>query len=182
MNRYAVYLAAAILVLSAFGAAQPPAPVKIAIVNSYDFADDKAGVTKFVAAMRNVRIELGPEEKALDSMNTRLQALAKEIETLRNTPNSDPKVLRAKIEEGEKLQRDIKYKIEDAKDKYARQEALILGPVMQAIGKGLQEYAKQKGYTLIFDVAKDQNGFLIAIGDQTVDVTKDFITYYNAKP
>jgi hypothetical protein len=53
---------------------------------------------------------------------------------------------------------------------------------MQAIGTGLQDYAKQKGFSLIFDASKDDRGFLIAIGDDKVDVTKDFIAYYNARP
>ncbi len=58
----------------------------------------------------------------------------------------------------------------------------ILPPVAEAISKAIQDFAKQKGYALIFDIARDQNGLLIAIGDEKLDVTKEFITYFNALP
>ena len=53
---------------------------------------------------------------------------------------------------------------------------------MQDIGKAVNDFAKQKGYTLILDIAKDQAGFLLAVGDEKIDITKDFITFYNARP
>jgi hypothetical protein len=53
---------------------------------------------------------------------------------------------------------------------------------MQDIGRAVNDYAKQKGFTVIFDIAKDDSGLLLAIGDEKIDVTKDFITFYNARP
>jgi Skp family chaperone for outer membrane proteins len=155
---------------------------KIGLINSYVFADEKAGITKYLAANKTLIDGFKPLENELNGMNTRLQTLSKEIEDQRKLPAADPKAIEAKIEAAEKLQRDIKFKTEDAKAQYVRREQQVLGPITQAIGSALQDYAKQKGYVLIFDIAKDQNGLLIAIGDQSVDVTKDFIAFYNAKP
>lgn len=54
---------------------------------------------------------------------------------------------------------------------------------MQDISKALQEYAKQKGYAVIFDAAKlEDAGLIVGIGDEKVDVTKDFIAFYNTRP
>lgn len=162
-------------------AAQAPAS-KVGIVDSAGFFDEKAGVMKLVGAMKQLNDGFKITQNELDTLNKRLQTLATEIDTLRKQPTPDQRLLQTKADEGEQLQRNIKYKTEDAKERYAKEEARIVGPVMQAIGKGLQEYAKAKGFTLIFDISKDQNGLLVAIGDQTADVTKDFIAFYNARP
>jgi Skp family chaperone for outer membrane proteins len=170
------------LLLSASIAAAQAAPSKVGIVDSGAFFDEKAGVTKLVAGMKLLNDGFKTTQTELDTLNKRLQTLATEIDALQKQPNPDQRLLQTKAAEGEQLQRNIKYKTEDAKERYAREEARIIGPIMQAIGKGLQEYAKAKGFTLIFDVSKDQNGFLVAIGDQAADVTKDFVAFYNAKP
>lgn len=175
-------LAIFILSISAGSAAAQTPSSKVGVVDSAAFFDEKAGVTKLVAATKQLNDGFKVTQTELDTLNKRLQTLATEIDSLRKQPNPDQKLLQAKADEGEQLQRNIKYKTEDAKERYSREEARIVGPAMQAIGKGLQEYAKSKGFTLIFDISKDQNGFLVAIGDQAADVTKDFITFYNAKP
>ena len=159
---------------------------KIAIINSAAFGDEKIGITKFVSAVNTVNAPFMSVNTELTTMSTRLQTLGKEIDAAREQLSKgvavDEKSIQAKVDEAEKLERDIKFKQEDAKARYQKQYQAIVGPVMQAIGTGLQEYAKQKGFSLIFDASKDDRGFLIAIGDDKVDVTKDFIAYYNARP
>lgn len=155
---------------------------KVAFIDSSAFLDEKAGITKFVTAFKALNDSFKPDQAEIDAMNTKLQALNKEIDDLRKLQVADQNAIAAKYDQGEKLQRDIKYKAEDTKVRYERGQKTRLGPIQQAIMTGLQDYAKAKGYTLIFDIAKDQNGLLIAIGDQSADVTRDFITYYNAKP
>lgn len=174
----------ALFAVSAFA---QTAPVKIAIINTYAFGDEKAGITKYVNAVKTVNTEFTPVQNELDGMNTKLNNLAKEIQTLRDQAAGgkvpiDEKAAQAKVDEAERLQRDIKFKSEDAKSRYDKRTQAVMGPVMQDIGKALQEYAKQKGYTLIFDIAKDETGLLVALGDEKIDITKDFITYYNARP
>jgi Skp family chaperone for outer membrane proteins len=155
---------------------------KVAFIDSNAFLDEKGGITKFVGAFRILNEGFKPDQVEIDTLNTKLEALKKELADLEKLQVADRSAIVAKYEQGEKLQRDIKFKSEDAKARYERRQQTQLGPIQQAIMKGLQDYAKEKGYTLIFDIAKDQNGLLIAIGDQSADVTKDFIAYYNAKP
>lgn len=182
MNRKPLYMLIALCLFSAFAAGQTPTPAKIGVINSFVFADEKAGITKYINANKAIETEFVPVQNELNALSTKIQALAKEIDSLRKVPAADPKAIEAKVDEGQKLERDLKFKTEDAKARFARREQLVLTPVMSAIGQGLQDYAKQKGFTLIFDIAKDQSGLLVAIGDQTIDVTKDFVAYYNAKP
>ena len=47
----------------------------------------------------------------------------------------------------------------------------------------MQDFAKKKGYPIILDLAKmDEANIILAIGDDNVDVTKEFVAYYNALP
>ncbi len=174
-------LATATLLFSVISNAQAPSS-RIGLVNSSDFGDEKTGITKYVNAVKALNTEFTPLQTELTTMNARLETLSSELVKLRGTPAETSAAAQAKVDEFMKLQRDIKFKSEEAKSKYERRQQAVLNPILQAIGTGLQDYAKQKGHTLIFDASKDQNGLLIAIGDQSVDVTKDFVTFYNAKP
>lgn len=182
---------AAVFAVSSFaqnsGAAQPAGPVKIGIINTFAFGDEKAGITKYINALKAINTEFTPTQTELDTMNTRLTNLAKEIQVFRDQASTgkvpiDEKTVQAKVDEAEKLQRDLKFKQEDAKARYEKRQQVVIGPVMQDIGKALQDFAKQKGFTLLLDIAKDEVGLVLAVGDEKIDVTKDFITYYNARP
>lgn len=175
------------MVLTVTAAAQTAAPSKIAIINTFAFGDEKEGITKYVVAVKTVNAEFAPVQAELETMNAKLTALAKDIETLRSQAAAgkipvDERAAQAKVDEAEKIQREIKFKSDDAKIRFDKRQAAVVGPVMQDIGKILQEFAKQKGFTVIFDIAKDEAGFLVAIGDEKVDITKEFVAYYNTRP
>lgn len=188
---FIVHLAfSAVFALSSFaqtGGVQPAGPVKIGIINTFAFGDEKGGITKYINALKAINTEFTPTQTELDTMGTKLNNLAKEIQVFRDQASTgkvpiDEKTVQAKVDEAEKLQRDLKFKQEDAKVRYEKRQQVVIGPVMQDIGKALQDFAKQKGFTLLFDIAKDEAGLLLAIGDEKIDVTKDFITFYNARP
>lgn len=170
-----------LLISASIGSAQT-AGAKVGVINSEAFYDDKAGITKLVNGTKLVNDGFNTVRTELDTMNKRLQAVAAELENLRRQPTPDTRAIQAKSDEATQLQKDLNRKAEDAKTAYSKRESQVLNPIRTAIGQGLQEYAKTKGYTLIFDISKDQTGLLIAIGDQSADVTKDFIAFYNAKP
>ena len=167
--------------------AQPAAPLKIALINTNAFGDEKAGITKYVGAVKTINAQFALVQSELETMNNRLNTLAKEIQTAREQAASgkvpvDEKATQAKVDEAEKLQRDIKFKSEDAKARYEKQQQVILGPVMDDIGKGIDEFAKKNGFGAIFDVSKlADNGVLLFLADGA-DVTKEFIAFYNARP
>ena len=188
----AVFAFAAIFAVSAFAQTQPTTPLKIGVVNTQAF-DDKAGIAKYTAAMNKLEAEMKPEITVLQTMNNRLQALKTELEgyqTQLNDPSPKVPIDKAKIqataqtkyEEYQKLALEFEYKQKDYKASLERKEASIMSPVRLDIGNALQEFAKKNGYMMILDAAKlDGAGLLLAF-DEKYDITKDFITFYNARP
>ncbi len=67
---------AAIFAVSAF--AQTTAG-KIGLINTQAFDDEKVGITKYVAAMNSLETEFKPVGAELTAMQTKIQALQKEI-------------------------------------------------------------------------------------------------------
>lgn len=159
---------------------------KIGLINTQAFDDDKAGITKYVAALNSLETEFKPTFTELQTLGTKIQALQKEIEALQKQVQEgkvpvNQATVNAKLEEYDKLTREYKFKEEDAKARYQRREAAVMGPIRQDIGNAIQEFTKKNGYLLIFDPSKDQTGFLLGL-DEAADITKQFIVFYNARP
>jgi outer membrane protein len=174
----------ALFAVSAFAQTQT---TRIAVINTLAF-DDKTGITKYVNAMNTLEAEFKPSATELQTLANRLQTLQKDIQTLQDQIAAgkvpvDKNAAQAKVDEFENLKRDFTRKQEDYKAKIERRGQTLMGPVRQDISRAIQDYAKQKGYSLILDAAKlDESGFILGIGDDKVDVTKDFIAFYNARP
>jgi len=179
-----VRLVAATIFFAALLAASAIAQSKIVVVDTRAF-DDKTGITKYVTGMNTLESEFGPLDNEIKALATRYQALADEIKKLQATnPMTDTvaATVRAKLDEYGKLERDIKFKQEDAKARYQSRYSTVMGPIMQDISKALQDYAKAKGYSLILDGAKLDEAQLVLAFDPAADATKEFITFYNARP
>jgi len=184
----ASFFVAALFAVSAFAQATTPAATagRIAVINTTAFDDPKAGITKYTNAMNTLENEFKPVNTELQTMVTKYQTLGTEIQNLQK--NANPQVpisqstVQSKIDEYGKLERDIKFKQEDAKARFDSRRASLLGPVLQDIGKAMQDFAKQKGYVIILDIAKMAEADLILAMDDRADVTKEFITFFNARP
>jgi Skp family chaperone for outer membrane proteins len=180
---------AALFTVSAFaqGAAQPATAGKIAVINTLAFDDAKAGITKYTNAMNTLENEFKPVNTELQTMVTRYQNMQKEIQNLQEQaqkPGSPigASTVQAKYDEYGKLERDIKFKQEDAKARFESRRNALLGPILQDIGRAIQEFSKKNGYVLILDIAKMAEADLILSLDEKADVTKEFITFYNQRP
>jgi Skp family chaperone for outer membrane proteins len=170
------------------GATASPNTGKIAVIVTYAFGDEKQGITKYINAEKALNTEFTPIDNEIKAMNTKLEALATEIENLRKLAASNPKAVdektaQAKVDEAERLQRDLKFKADNAKINFEKREQAVMGPIMEDIGKALQEFTKKNGYLMLLDAGKlQQAGILLGVGDEKIDVTKDFITFYNSRP
>lgn len=179
----------AVFASSAFsqGAAQPGANVKIVVINTAAF-DAKEGIIKYANAMNALEKEFAPTQSELNALATKYQNLGNEIKALQEQISAgkipvDKNAADAKVEEYQTLELTIKRKQEDGKRKFELRQSQIMGPVLQDIGKAMDEFAKQKGYALILDATKLEGaGLILAVDASKVDVTKDFITFYNARP
>lgn len=189
----ALFMFAAVFAVSAFAQTTTVPSGKIGVVNTQAFDTDKGGITKYVAAMNNLETAMKAELTVLQTMNNRLQALKTELEGYQKQladPNLPKAIDRAKLEataqtkyeEYQKLGLEFEYKQKDYKASLERREATIMAPVRSDIGSALQDFAKKNGYMMILDASKlDGAGLLLAF-DEKYDITKDFITFYNARP
>jgi len=190
MRRFSFFAAslifAAMFAVSAFaqtGAAQQGAG-KVGLVNTFLFAEDKptAGITKFKNALGVLDTEFKPIYEDLKASQTKYQSLAAEIQKLQaSTAPIDKNTIQSKVDEYQMLELSIKRKQEDAKARYDKRYEAVVGPVYNDILKAMNEYAKLKGYAVIFDGAKLEEAQILMGFDEKYDVTADFITFYNAR-
>ncbi|HEX8920714.1 MAG TPA: OmpH family outer membrane protein [Pyrinomonadaceae bacterium] len=158
----------------------PVPDTKIAYINTEAFGDEKSGITRYVTAVKALEREFDPRQKELITMQTRIKAIADEISKLSGSSVVDPKTIQAKQDEGERLQRDLKYKKEQADADFAKRYQEVVSPISADIGKALDQFANQRGLTMILDISKLAPAVLTA--NQNMDVTAAFIAEYNSKP
>jgi len=172
-----------LLLVSAFGQVPVAAP-KIVLINTDAFYDEKTGITKLIAANKKLDLEFAARLKALQDGNTRLQAIAKELDVQRGLPAAqfNQTAFNTKTEEGEALQRKLNFDKTDLESDVNRRRQVLVGPVSEDIGKGITEFSKRNGYGAVFDISKlAESGVLLFLAD-AANVTKEFIAFYNARP
>jgi len=179
------FIFAAIFSFAAHAQAQTTAG-KVGLINTYAFADDKAGITKYKNALKALDDEFKPTSTKINTMATKYQALGTEIQNASKQTNSavpiDEKALQAKVDEFQQLELQIKREREDAKAKYEKRSQVVLGPIMADIYNAVSEYAEKNGYAAILDGAKLEEQNILIGFDKKYDVTDDFIKFYNARP
>jgi Skp family chaperone for outer membrane proteins len=160
---------------------------KVGIINTNEFYEEK-GITKLVTAYAALDKEFAPKTQELQALATKIEGLAKEIQNLTSQLQANPKApidpnqIVAKREEGERLQIDFKRKEEDLKAAIQRREAVVVSPIRRDLGNKMIEWSNTKGFGLVLDLAKLAESGIILSYDKTIDLTDEFIKYYNALP
>jgi outer membrane protein len=149
---------------------------KIALVNTDEFADEKTGITRLVAAMKRVDGEFQPRRTELQTLQQQIEKATADL--TKAQPLQDARVSQQQADKIEGMKTDFKRKGEDAQAAYQKKLQDVLGPIYDDIGKALDTYAKAHGITLILDVTKIQ-GILSA--SESLDITRPFITEFNSK-
>jgi outer membrane protein len=149
---------------------------KIALVNTDDFADEKTGIVRLVAAMKRVDAEFQPRRTELQGLQQQIEKATADLN--KAAPVQDPKVTAQQNDKIEQMKKDYQRKGEDAQASYQKRLQEVLGPVYEEIGKALDTYAKAHGITLILDVTKIQG---IVSASESLDITRAFITEFNSK-
>jgi outer membrane protein len=149
---------------------------KIALVNTDEFADEKTGITRLVAAMKKVDLEFQPRRTELQTLQQQIEKATADLN--KAAPVQDPKVTAQQTEKIEASKKEFTRKGEDAQTAYQKRLQDVLGPVYEDIGKALDAYAKAHGITLVLDVTKIQG---IVSASESLDITRPFITEFNSK-
>lgn len=149
---------------------------KIAIINTQAFSDQKIGITRLAAMYKKVEDEFKPRHDEIKTLMTRYEQLKKEITDTKAL--ADQKTITAKIDQAEKLERDIKFKREDGQAAMEKRFAELSNPVFTDIQTALKTFAKQKGIDVILDIGRDNSGSIFLM-NEAADITRVFITEYN---
>jgi len=137
--------------------AQTPVTVpatKIALVDTTAFGDEKTGIRRYINAVNLWKPKFNPKNTELINLQARIKTLADEINKLSAAPVVGPDTITAKQSEGERLQRELKYKKEQADADFQKRYNEVVSPVSSDIGKAMDQYASQHGITLVLDVSK----------------------------
>lgn len=179
------FVFAAVFAVSTFAqAGAVPVASKIGWLDTGSFADEKDGVTKYVAGLKALDLEMKPRVAELQTIQAKLKTISDELAKMQaNTAVPvDPKTAQAKQDEGQRLQREFEFKKKEYDAAVEKRSAEVLGPVSNDISKAIQDYAKLKGYAVVLDInALSQANAILAL-DSSANITKEFIVYYNARP
>jgi len=137
------------------------------------FADEKNGITRVSAALKQVEISFVGTNSELEKMTQRFQALRSDIEKKQATLS--PAALAQLNEQAQQLQLEIKRKTEDAQANYQKRIAAVSAPLQAEIGSAIAAYAQAHGILIIIDV----NRIPLVYANDSIDITKDFIAEYN---
>lgn len=149
---------------------------KLALVDTDQFLDEKAGIVRLVTAAKKVENEFLPRRTELQGLQAQIDKLTTDLQ--KAAPVQDQKVSAQQQDTIDSKKRELTRKTEDAQSQYQKRLQDMLGPVYDDIGKALDAYAKAHGITLILDVTKIQG---IVSAAESLDITKAFITEFNSK-
>ena len=159
-------------------AANVPA-AKIALVDTRMFGDEKIGIKRYLNAVNTVERGFDAKNAELRNLQSQIKAIADDINKLSGNPVVSEESLRAKQSEGERLQRELKYKKEQADADLEKRYNEVVLPVSNEIGNALIQYAAQNGLTMVLDISKLLPAVLTV--HPAMDVTQAFIADYNSK-
>jgi Skp family chaperone for outer membrane proteins len=157
---------------------------KIALIDTGAFTDEKAGITRYVNAIKGVNREFEPRQTELKGLRDRYQAIVDEVNKLNSSNTTTPidqKTVQSKVDQAEVLKKDIERKTEDANAAYNRRLNEVLGPIHQDIARSIDAFAKTNGIHIILDSGKLQDAGVILVSNPSVDITSAFIADYNKK-
>ena len=150
-----------------------PTPANIGIIDSSAFSDDKEGIARVMAAMKQIEAKFEPLRAELRGMRERLNKMRTDLQAKRAI--QDAKMTAQQTEQADQLELQIKRKSEDAQSSYQRESLAVLDPLQKDIGTALTAYAQSRGITLLIDA----NRVPIVYAANNLDITKDFIADYN---
>ncbi|HUF04953.1 MAG TPA: OmpH family outer membrane protein [Aridibacter sp.] len=173
----------AIFAVTAF--AQTQETLKIGVINPFFFEQEKGGIAKYINALTSLDNEFKPDNQKLQTLANQMNTLKTEIETLQKQTGTVPVKaddVNKKIEEYNRLARELEFQKKDAEARFESRQRVVMGPIMQDIGKAMQEFAEKNSFSMLLDASKLDNAGLLLAFDRKLDVTEDFIKFYNARP
>ena len=167
--------------------AQPKSPAvvktvetaRVAYINSSAFLDARTGLKQLVRVTQALELEFSSTQSELSLLGEKLRTIGGELNKLNSDPVANAKAMADKQVEGQRLQQELQAKQQAAQEAYNKRAQETHAPVAAEIGQAVRAFAKERDISLIFDAAKLGDALLDAKPE--LDLTLDFIGYYNAK-
>ena len=161
-------------------ASNAPVPdSRIALIDTTMFGDEKNGIWRYIDATKSVQAEFKTRTDELQSIQTRIDALVAEIQTLMKAPVPDQKTIQAKQQQGVNLQNEGKTKKDRLDEDISKRYEQVIAPISSQIGAAMDQFARARGITMTLDVSKILPAILTAL--PTTDLTQAFINEFNSK-
>lgn len=174
-------LAAAPLVAQTPAASAPKVvpSAKIAWVDSRAFLNEEGGIKRLVKSVKELELEFSGTESELSLLSEKLRTIVGELQKLQAGGEANAQAMQDKRTEGLKLQQELQGKQQQAQAAIQQAQREKQGPIMNDIGKALEAFAKERGLGVLLDSAKLGDALLYT--QPELDVTADFVAYFNAQ-
>ena len=154
-------------------------PVRLVYVNSAAFLDERTGIKQLVRAAQGLELEFSTTQSELSLLNEKLRTIVGELQKLNSDPTGNAKAIADKQAAGVQLQQELQAKQQAGQEAYNKRSQELQGPIAVEVGKEMRAFAKERDIGMVIDVAKLGDAILDAKPE--LDLTADFIAYFNAK-
>lgn len=121
-----------------------------------------------------------PKRQELQSLNTQIENMTKELQTQGSTLSQAQQQSRAQAIQDKK--RQAQRLQEDDQSDYQSDMQEMINDMAQKVGAELQAYAQQHGYTVVLDASQSQQQApQVLYWSPATDITKAVVDAYNAK-
>jgi outer membrane protein len=127
-------------------------------------------------AVAELRAKFAPKQQEFEKRQAELQAKQEQYRKTENTISEEAKATLARDIDAitKNLQRDT----DDARQDVDQEQQRVLNELGGKMMQVLQKYSAEKQLTMVFDVSGQPNNILFA--SNTIDITRDIITMYDA--
>ncbi|HMG84515.1 MAG TPA: OmpH family outer membrane protein [Terracidiphilus sp.] len=159
---------------AAAASAAPAGPARIAVIAfQVAVAQTNEGQRSFADLQRKYQ----PKQAQLKSLNDEIDTLTKQLQAQGDKLSEDERAARAKTIDDKKKQ--LQRSAEDDQNDMQNEMQELYSSLASKVYDVLNDYAKQRGYTLVLDVAQQQSPVLFAT--DSTNITKAIIDAYNVK-
>jgi outer membrane protein len=155
-------------------AAAPAGPAKIAVIAfQVAVAQTNEGQRNFA----DLQKKYDPKRQQLKVLSDDVDNLTKQLQAQGDKLSDAERAARAKTIDEKKKQ--LERQAEDAQNDFQQEMQELYNGLASKVYDVLASYAQQQGFTLVLDVAQQQNPVLYA--NESTNITKQIIDAYNVK-
>ncbi len=151
---------------------------RVAWINTSAFLNEEKGVKQLVRVLKELELEFSSQQSELSLLNEKLRTLVGELNKLQAGGAANADAIKAKQEEGLKLQQELQGKQQQFQAAVGEAQQQKQAPIVADLTKTMSTYAKEHDLGMIIDISK--MGDALVIAQPELDVTDDFVAYYNA--